>query len=232
MARKKSTASSKDVREKMLEPFAQRLSKLIDDNKNSKELQVHLGVSQQAISQYRNGFTRPSLENICKIAIFYHVSVDYLLGLTDVLEANYDAQKVQEYTGLSEKAISKLHEWVVNYDSPGYIDVLSLLVEDRCIDEIMESICAYISFEAANPTSKMKFGTIEDIYSSRVYQSLSNIMLNEAFERIVETFKEKNTYPYRKRKGIDETITQNVNEAKTQKPLTLDELVRALYGLD
>ena len=45
MARKKSTASSKDVREKMLEPFAQRLSKLIDDNKNSKELQVHLGVS-------------------------------------------------------------------------------------------------------------------------------------------------------------------------------------------
>lgn len=83
MGRKKSSTSDLDVLQKANAPFAARLNKLLGANGNMKELADVLGVSQQAISQYRNGQIRPSLDNILIIANFFQVSTDYLLGRTD-----------------------------------------------------------------------------------------------------------------------------------------------------
>lgn len=43
-----------------------------------------LGVSQQTISKYENGINEPDLSTLKKIAIFFNVSTDYLLDLTDL----------------------------------------------------------------------------------------------------------------------------------------------------
>lgn len=83
MGRKKSGTSDLDVQQKANAPFAARLNKLLGANGNMKELADVLGVSQQAISQYRNGQIRPSLDNVLLIANFFQVSTDYLLGRTD-----------------------------------------------------------------------------------------------------------------------------------------------------
>ncbi len=105
MGRKKNATSEMDVAEKQSAPLASRLSGLITD---SDALRKYLDVSAQAINQYKLGISRPSLENLCKIADFYNVSVDYLLGRTGTKTVNEDIQGACKTTGLSENAIGCL----------------------------------------------------------------------------------------------------------------------------
>ena len=107
MARKKSPATELNVAEKQELPLAQRLNGLITDVNKLKEA---LGVSAQAINQYKIGTSRPSLENLCKIADFYGVSTDYLLGRTKTPTINPTVQAAVEYTGLSEVTINSLRD--------------------------------------------------------------------------------------------------------------------------
>lgn len=121
MGRKKSTTSDMDVREKQLTPLAQQLSELITDANALKE---HLGVTMQAVNQYKLGLARPSLENLCKIADFYGVTTDYLLGLSDIPSVKEDIQVTCKTTRLSVEAI----EWLKTAN-PDYIDILNKLLE-------------------------------------------------------------------------------------------------------
>ena len=107
MARRKSPATEMNVEEKQELPLAQNLKKLITD---VNELKEALGVSAQAINQYKIGTSRPSLENLCKIADFYGVSTDYLLGRTGTKSINPTVQAAVEYTGLTEKTIRALRQ--------------------------------------------------------------------------------------------------------------------------
>ncbi|MBR2914096.1 MAG: helix-turn-helix transcriptional regulator [Oscillospiraceae bacterium] len=54
-----------------------------DHDRKQRELAEYLNVSQNTYSQYENGTIALSAENAVKLACYYHVSVDYLLGLTD-----------------------------------------------------------------------------------------------------------------------------------------------------
>ena len=107
MGSNKNSTSKMDVAEKMHTPLAQRLYALITD---ANALKDHLGVSIQAVNQYRLGLARPSLENLCKIADFYNVSTDYILGRTEEPSADPDIQKACSATGLSGNAIVRLHK--------------------------------------------------------------------------------------------------------------------------
>jgi repressor LexA len=51
---------------------------------SQNELAKALGLTQQAISAYENGLREPDLETLQKIADFFDVSLDYLLGRTDI----------------------------------------------------------------------------------------------------------------------------------------------------
>lgn len=48
-----------------------------------KELALILNCSVAAVSGYENGRNEPDLDTLTKIARFYNVSIDYLLGLTN-----------------------------------------------------------------------------------------------------------------------------------------------------
>ncbi len=54
-----------------------------DADLKQKDLAKYLHISQNTYSQYETGVHSPPLETIVKIANYYGVSVDYLLGLTD-----------------------------------------------------------------------------------------------------------------------------------------------------
>ena len=47
------------------------------------ELAELLGVSQQTISKYENGSREPDLENLIRMSKVFHVTTDYLLGLSE-----------------------------------------------------------------------------------------------------------------------------------------------------
>lgn len=54
-----------------------------DKDLKQRELAELLHVSQNTYSQYENGVISLTAEHLIVLAKFYHVSVDYLLGLTN-----------------------------------------------------------------------------------------------------------------------------------------------------
>ena len=52
-------------------------------NLKQSELAEKLNTTQRRISYFESGTTEPDLDTLCKLADFFDVSVDYLLGRTD-----------------------------------------------------------------------------------------------------------------------------------------------------
>lgn len=63
-----------------------RLSKGI----NQVELANKLGVTKQSISNWENDNILPSIDMLCKIAKYFSVSTDYLLGFDDKRSLNVE----------------------------------------------------------------------------------------------------------------------------------------------
>ena len=107
MPRKQNT-----LKEGFWEAFPTRLRKLFKDTGHTQqELADYLGLkSRQTITAYVDGTSSPPWQTITKIAHFFDVPSDYLLGLSDVKRHDTDLQAVCEYTGLSGEAVERLHE--------------------------------------------------------------------------------------------------------------------------
>lgn len=54
----------------------------IDNGYTQKQIAAYLGISQNTYSQYEVGILNYSVDTLEKLADFYGVSVDYLLGRT------------------------------------------------------------------------------------------------------------------------------------------------------
>lgn len=58
----------------------------IDGGYTQEQIAQYLNVKQNTYSQYEIGVLNYPIDVLMKLADFYHVSVDYLLGRTDVKE--------------------------------------------------------------------------------------------------------------------------------------------------
>ena len=64
--------------------FSRTLSLLRKEKGASqREAAGALGISQALLSHYENGIREPGLAFVTKACDYYHVSADYLLGITD-----------------------------------------------------------------------------------------------------------------------------------------------------
>ncbi len=79
-----------------------------ETNTKREDIAKAIHVSSVAIGQYYNGETLPSIEKLIKIAGYFNVSTDYLLGKTKVNTNNYTLKEVCEYTRLNEDNINYL----------------------------------------------------------------------------------------------------------------------------
>ncbi|MBR3179667.1 MAG: helix-turn-helix transcriptional regulator [Clostridia bacterium] len=126
-------------------PFSKRLQELITD---PAALANHLGCTVQAINQYKQGTAFPKTENLIKIADFYQVSVDYLLGITNVQQRDTSLQAVNMVTGLSVGAICKLNR--IKDNDKELSDVISVLIENsNC-----EYLLALVRFILERPSEE------------------------------------------------------------------------------
>ena len=82
---------------------------LAEQNKRQKDLAKELGVTDNTISYFVSGSRTPNLEQITTIADFFNVSTDFLLGRTKAHTQNTEIRAICDYTGLSEAAVSELH---------------------------------------------------------------------------------------------------------------------------
>lgn len=49
----------------------------------NKDIETGAGLANASVSQWKKGKGKPSLENIIKVATYFQVTTDYLLGLSD-----------------------------------------------------------------------------------------------------------------------------------------------------
>lgn len=88
-----------------------RINELLAINDvKQKELAAYLSISDNIVSYFVKGTRVPNTEQIIKIANFFNVSSDYLLGLSDAKTTDTDLKMIVDYTGLSEEAVICLHE--------------------------------------------------------------------------------------------------------------------------
>ena len=76
----------------------------IEKNLTQKQVADRIGLAISAVSSYESGTRYPSYDVLVKLARIFHVSTDYLLGITD--ERNIDV------TGLSDNEIELVSQLV------------------------------------------------------------------------------------------------------------------------
>lgn len=92
-----------------IEKFAPRLRMLIDAKGITvRSLAKDLNVSVGVLSDWQNGNKTPRGDSIMKLAEYFGVTADYLLGLTDASVIDTDIRISCDTTGLSEKAVKIL----------------------------------------------------------------------------------------------------------------------------
>ncbi|MDR1688314.1 MAG: helix-turn-helix domain-containing protein [Clostridiales bacterium] len=67
-----------------------------------------LGVTKNTFRQWTNGNATPTIEKLIKLAKYFNVTTDFLLGLTDISSRNSTVQDFVNYSGLDEKTIEVL----------------------------------------------------------------------------------------------------------------------------
>lgn len=71
--------------------FKDRLKEIrLNKKLTQKEIANHFNTSPQSYAQWEKGLRKPSAENLQKLADFFNVSTDYLLGKTDIPDPDLD----------------------------------------------------------------------------------------------------------------------------------------------
>ena len=112
----------------------QRLREIRKNKKiTMKDLAVFLGISESAVSLYETGKSQPDHETLKKIADYFDVSIDYLLGRTDCKktfteEEYYNIIRIADKLGITYEELINGGESVI---TPKSIDTYEKMVEKR-----------------------------------------------------------------------------------------------------
>ncbi len=87
-------------------PFCQRLNDLLFSahrfqGLTAKDIADDMGIMQQTLSFYKIGHCLPGTENLLKLADYFGVSTDYLLG-----REGYELEDDNEHTGTNQRTAS------------------------------------------------------------------------------------------------------------------------------
>lgn len=132
--------------------FQVRFRELWTQSRMTQEaVAISLGVSRPTVAGWLDGKNLPDIESLEKIARLFQVSADYLLGLSDTISLDANLKAAVEYTGLSERAVQRLHDGLEYSDYYDFgmsaeekkekLRTASALIEDGAF----EAIITYLS---------------------------------------------------------------------------------------
>lgn len=138
-----------NVRSCFKERFAELRAK---SGLSQSKLGKALSLSPATIGYYENGDRVPDIVITARIANYFSVSVDYLLGLSDVKSTEQDMKIACEVTGLSEKAVEHLSSMknkcvkVLQRKAGGTLCPETIILDHLITSGGMYSICFQISW--------------------------------------------------------------------------------------
>lgn len=93
--------------------FAQKLRDLLTEKESEGIILItvakELGITRQSLAQYRDGNNIPDIMVLERMADYFNVSTDYLLGRTIISSPDSNVKLACEYTGLTPKVVEHLH---------------------------------------------------------------------------------------------------------------------------
>ena len=138
------------------EIYSQRLNDLLFEKQiTQKELSKMSGVKESTITAWIRSEYEPRIKGMNEIAKALGVSLDYLMGNTDIPSPNSeDLQAINKHTGLKLTAINNLHKYAQSkyYCDQMIIRYINVLLGDvginlfPIIDEYIQSVkhCAFL----------------------------------------------------------------------------------------
>lgn len=91
----------------LINKFSDRLKEL-RGKRTLQEVSDAIGITRVAMGYYEKGERKPDIEILYKIADFYQVSADYLIGLSDVASPDIEIKTIADKTGLTEDVINRI----------------------------------------------------------------------------------------------------------------------------
>lgn len=114
--------------------LAERLEDLITEKKKktgltNNEIADKIGIGQGQLSKALNSGTELGISSLVRIAKYFDVSTDYLLGLSDVRSTKEEFKTVHKVTGLLDGSITNLAS--MNKNDKESIYILNLLLDQN-----------------------------------------------------------------------------------------------------
>lgn len=107
---------------------------------SQQELADYLGLkARQSVSAYCDGSGQPSWENIAKIAEYFSVSTDWLLGVTNIESVEQNIQVAAATLGISGKAAENLARISTETEDDNIFISLKKSAAHDALNRILES---------------------------------------------------------------------------------------------
>lgn len=119
-----------------------------DRSLSNKKQAEQMGINYNTFRKYvteQEDTTQCSISNLAKIANYYNVSTDYLLGRTDSKSIDNKVQATREVTGLSDDAINKLIHLNNRRNIRAYIELLSMVIEETDFEYLIGLFEGYLT---------------------------------------------------------------------------------------
>lgn len=159
-------------------PFPTILRKHLEAPGMTQQLLAdHVGVKRQTVAQWKDGITTPDIESLSKIADYFKVNTDYLLGRIDCPTNNMNVRNVAEWTGLSDEAIELISALNIN---AGFRKTINMLLVNPKMIVLIFMAADLITLDSENKAYYLKKNN--DRRSSAQYRKykVDSISLNKA----------------------------------------------------
>ncbi len=165
--------------------FARNLSSLLSESeKTMKIISDEIGISVGALSNYQNNRATANIDALRKIAQYFNVSADWLIGLSNAPSPNIGIQEMHKKTGLWEDAIIRL-SIDRDIDNIEISDFISYLTVNGKISKLISAIKGKNKYISGPKVATLDVDGEE--YPMEI-QTFFKMVINDLFWEIIEGY--------------------------------------------
>lgn len=125
-------------------------------HKSLRDVAAELNISYSSLSKYERGEQQPSYETLMRMADYFDVTTDYMIGYTNIRTKNIEDKVIAEKTGLSLRSLEILSGYQQNahrnpedaFDTtPATASIYLSALNQILSGEVLENIAHYLFLE-------------------------------------------------------------------------------------